>query len=255
MTSYPRSILVWTISLAIAGLWSVPGRAATVSSNPVADAFVTPGSDGSLSGNNYGGAGIMGVAGPGKPQGEFQSVLRFDLASTKTAFDLQFGAGQWTIQSVTLQLTAAPANNAILNAPSAGNFAISWMQNDSWTEGTGTPTSPTTTGITWNTLPGFLGASDEALGTFAFNGASSGSTSYTLNLTSGFSLDLSGGNLASLRILSADSNVSYLFNTRNFGTVASRPVLNVTAVPEPGSIALSLIGFSLLIGLKLRRRG
>ena len=254
MTSCYRTLLTGLVSLTITALCAATGLAAIVSTNPVADSFVTPGSDGSLSNNNYGAAGVLSVAAPGKPQGEFQSVLRFDLSSTKSTFDAQFGAGLWSIESVTLQLTAAPVNNTIFNAASAGQFTVSWMQDNSWMEGTGTPSVPTTTGITWNTLPNFLGPNDENLGTFSFNGATSGSTTYTLTLSSGFTTDLSGGNMVSLRVLSADSNISYLFNSRNFNTAASRPALTVTAVPEPSSCVLALAGLLLLIRGRRRRR-
>ena len=254
MTSYYRRFLAGVVFMAITAFCALPGRAASVSTNPIADSFVTPGSDGSLSNNNYGAAGLLSVAASGKPQGEFQSVLQFDLSAAKTSFDAQFGAGLWSIESVTLQLTAAPLNNAIFNATSAGQFRISWMQNDSWTEGTGTPTVPTTTGITWNTLPNFLGPNDEDVGTFSFNGATSGSTTYTLTLTSGFTADMLAGGVISLRTLAADSDVSYLFNSRNFNTASSRPLFTVTAVPEPSSCMLALAGLSLLIGRRLRRR-
>ncbi|MEY2525636.1 MAG: hypothetical protein QOE73_407 [Verrucomicrobiota bacterium] len=254
MTSYHRAFSTGLVSLVITALCAAPGWAATSSINPIADSFVTPGSDGSLSNNNYGAGGLLSVAAPGKPQGEFQSVLQFDLSATKTSFDAQFGAGLWSIESVTLQLTATPVNNAIFNAISAGQFEISWMQNDSWTEGTGTPTVPTTTGITWNTLPNFLGPNDEDVGTFSFNGATSGSTTYTLTLTSGFTADMLAGGVISLRTLAADTDVSYLFNSRNFNTVASRPLLTVTAVPEPSSGMLALAGLLLLIRARLRRR-
>ena len=123
------------------------GRSATFSSNPTADAFVTTGPTGNLSNNNYGGGGALSVAAPGLAQGQFQSVLQFGLSGAKSSFDGQFGAGQWSIQTITLQLTAAPPNNPIFNASAAGQFAISFMQNNSWTEGTGTPQAPTTTGI------------------------------------------------------------------------------------------------------------
>src|SRR4051812_2124577 len=134
MTSYHRSFFVRLASLLIITGCVPSAFSATVTSIPVADTFVTPGSDGSLSNNNYGASGVMGTSASGRPQGEFQSVLRFDTAAAKAAFDAQFGVGMWTIQSVTLQLTAAPPNNGILNSPNAGNFAISWMQNDSWAE-------------------------------------------------------------------------------------------------------------------------
>jgi hypothetical protein len=250
MTRYHRPFFTAFVFLAITSFCAAPGQAATSSINPIADAFV----DSNVPDNNYGGAGKLGVAATGKPLGEFQSVLKFDLASTKTAFDSQFGIGQWTIQSVTLQLTASAVNDPIFNAISAGQFKISWMQNDSWTEGTGTPGVPTTDGITWNTLPTFLGPNDEDLGTFAFNGATSGSTTYTLTLTPAFTADLLAGNIVSFRTLAADSNISYLFNSRSFATAASRPVLTVTAVPEPGSCALALSGLSVLLHRRLRRR-
>lgn len=246
MTSYKRFCLLILAPLVVLGVSASPAGATTINSNPVADAFVTPGSDGSLANNNYGGGGVLGTAASGKPQGEFQSVMRFNTAATFAAFNTEFGAGMWTIQSITLQLTAVPPNNAIFNTPSAGNFTLSWMQNDSWIEGTGTPTVPTMDGVTWNTLPGFVGAGDENLGTFAYNGATSGATTYTLTLSSGFIADVMAGNLVSLRLLSADPNVAYLFNSRSFGTVANRPVFGVTAVPEPGSCALAVAGFSLL---------
>lgn len=253
MTSSPVFSRPLFVCLSLFAALILPAAAQVSNINPVADSFVTPGSDGSLGGNNYGAAGIMGLAPAGKTQGEFQSLLRFDLAATKAAFDAQFGVGQWTLASVTLQLTAAPANNAILNEPSAGSFAASWMQNDSWVEGTGNPNTPTTTGITFDTLSSFLGGGDEALGTFAYSGATSGATIYTLSLTSGFGADLAAGNLVSLRLHAADSNVSYLFNTRNFNTAASRPVLTVTAVPEPGIWFLLGSGVFLVAVAALKR--
>jgi hypothetical protein len=249
MTRYHRSFFT---GLALFAISVTSGSATTISSNPVADAFVTPGSDGSLGNNNYGAAGNLSAEASGKPQGEFQSVLRFDTAAAKSAFDAQFGVGQWSVSSVTLQLTSAPLNNVIFNTPTAGNFTISWMQNDTWVEGTGTPSVPTADGITWNTLPTFLGAGDQNIGTFAYNGATSGATTYTLTLTSGFTADLLAGNLVSFRILSADSNISYLFNSRNFNTASSRPLLSIT-VPEPSSCVLVLAGLPLLIQ-RLRRR-
>jgi hypothetical protein len=261
MTTYKQSFLLPLVCLATAALCAPLSHAATSSSNPVADAFVTTGPSPSpspgFSSNNYGGASLLAVAASGNPKGEFQSVMRFDLTSAVSTFDTQFGAGLWSIQSVTLQLTAEnPANQTGLFAtpPSAGNFSISWMQNNTWVEGTGTPAAPTTVGITFATLNSFIGAGDEDLGTFAYSGATSGSNSYTLNLTSGFTTNLLAGGPLSFRFLAADSSVSYLFDSRSAGTTANRPVLTVTAVPEPSSIALGVLGVSLLVGWKLRRQ-
>lgn len=233
--------------------FSNPAWAATSSVNPSADAFVASGPTGSLGNNNYGGAGALSIAAPNLSQGEFQSVVQFNLSSVKSAFDSQFGVGQWSIQSVTLQLTAAAPNNAIFNSSAAGQFSISWMQNDGWTEGTGNPMAPTTTGITFSTLNSFLSPADETLGTFNFNGATSGNSTYTLGLTPSFSADVLAGNTVSFRMFAADTAVSYLSDSRSFGTASARPLLTITAVPEPTSVAIALAGLCILAH-KIRSR-
>jgi hypothetical protein len=206
--------------------------------NPVADAFVSA----TNPSNNYGGAGALSVAASGLSTGEFQSLMRFDTSAAKSSFDAAYGSGNWTVQSITLKLSATSPNNAIFNNSAAGQFSASWMQNDSWVEGTGTPAAPTTSGITFATLPGFLSGSDAGLGTFSFNGATSGSVTYTLGAPAGLLGDITGGSQASLRLFAADNSVSYLFNSRTFGQTALRPELDITAVPEPGGFALLMAG-------------
>ena len=228
---------------------------ASFSVNPGADAFVTTGPSGNLSGNNYGGAGALSVAAPGLAQGEFQSVLQFNLLGAKSSFDTQFGVGLWSIQSVVLQLTAAAPNNALFNASAAGQFNLSWMENDSWIEGTGSPNTPALTGITFSTLNNFLSGADEGLGTFSYDGATSGSFSYSLSLSPSFSAEILSGNTISLRMFAADNAISYLSDSRSFGSASARPVLTITAVPEPGAISLSVLGLSILIWRRKVKRG
>ena len=225
--------------------------AATFSLNPSADAFVTTGPSGNLSNNNYGGAGALSLAGPGLSQGEFQSVLQFSMAGAKASFDSQFGAGQWTIQSVTLQLTATAPNNPIFNSNAPGQFSVSWMQNDSWTEGTGTPQAPAATGIMFSTLSNFVSGADQLLGTFGFNGATNGNATYSLNLTPSFSADVLSGGALSLRMFAADSSIGYLSDSRNFGTTSARPLLTITAVPEPAVFSLAVLGACVLVRREL----
>ena len=247
-----RNQHAWSL-FACLSLFNNPAWAASSSVNPSADAFVAAGPTGNLSNNNYGGAGALSISAPNLSQGEFQSLLQFNLSTVKSAFDSQFGVGQWSIQSVTLQLTATTPNNAIFNSSAAGQFSISWMQNDAWTEGTGTPQAPTTTGITFSTLNSFLSAGDEALGTFSFNGATSGNSTFTLGLTPSFSADVLAGNNVSFRMFAADTTVSALFDSRSFGTASARPLLTITAVPEPTSLALGVMGLYLLVGSKRAR--
>jgi hypothetical protein len=233
----------------VAAAYPAAAGGGVASLNPVADAFVAS----SQPANNYGGGGALAIAAPGLANGEFQSLLRFDTAGAASAFDVQFGAGQWSIQSVTLRLTATSANSPLFNAPAAGLFAASWMADDSWVEGSGTTGSPGATGITFATLPGFLGAADESLGSFAFSGATSGSAIYSLALTAGFAADLAAGGLVSIRLLAADTAVSGVFNSRTFTTASARPELTITAVPAPAG-ALAIGVGTLLLALPRRRR-
>ncbi|HEV2972736.1 MAG TPA: DNRLRE domain-containing protein, partial [Pirellulales bacterium] len=224
-----------------------------ISLNPVADAFVSSANPD----NNYGGAGALEVSAAGLPKGQFESLLQFDLSSAKNSFDSTFGAGHWSVQSVSLQLTAASPNSSLFNTLAAGQFAVSWMQNDSWMEGTGTPAAPGSTGITFNSLPSFLSASDQSLGTFIFSGSTSATASYSLTLASGLSGDVVTGGLTSLLLEATDTTMSGLFNSRSFTTVASRPLLtiNAVAVPEPASWILAALGVGgmIVLGHRLAR--
>jgi len=242
------------IALVVLAAASLAVHGASFSTNPTADAFVSTGASGSLSGNNYGSGGAISLSAPGLPQGELQSVLQFNLGGAFSSFNGTFGVGQWTIESVTLQLNAAPANNTIFNTPAAGLFSISWMQNDSWTEGSGTPAAPGASGIAFTSLRStFIGAGDEGLGTFNFSGGTSGAFNYALGLTPGLTADLVTGDNLSLRLFAADSSVSGVFNSRSFGTAANRPLLTIVAVPEPGTLAVTGLGIALLGGYRLRR--
>ena len=228
---------------------------ASFSSNPTADAFVTTGPMGNLVNNNYGGGGSVSVAAAGQEMGEAQTVLQFNLAGAVSAFDAQYGAGQWSIQSVTLQLTAANANNPIFNSPLPGTFGISWMQNDAWLEGTGSPASPGTTGITFNSLQNtYMGLNDQSLGTFSFDGRTSGASTHGLTLSSGLTGDILSGGTASFRLFAADGTMSGVFNSRSFSTVANRPVLTVVAVPEPSTLVLAGLGLVVVAVRFLARR-
>ncbi len=250
-----RSIAgAWSLLIAFAGYAASasPIHAATVTLNPAADTFVSSAN----AGNSYGAAGSFEVSAAGLPKGEFESLLQFDLSSAKTSFDSTFGVGDWTVQSASLQLTAASPVNSLFNASAAGTLDFSRMQNDTWVEGSGTPMAPGNDGITWNTLSNYLSAGDQSLGAFSFTGATSGNVNFSLSLPTGFLSDIESGNMkSSIRLFAGDTTVSGLFNSENFTTVASRPVLSITAAPlttpEPASWVLGLIGIA---ALALNRR-
>src|SRR5436190_22393788 len=121
-----RTLQILSLMAVLDGLTTA--GAASYSTNSFADAFVASGPTGNLSGNNYGGGGALAVAASGLPNGEFQTLLKFDLSGARDAFNAQFGVGDWSIQSISLQLTSSPHNNAIYNPIAAGSFDISLMQ-------------------------------------------------------------------------------------------------------------------------------
>ncbi len=206
--------------------------------NPTADAFVLSAQPSS----NYGAAGVIAVSAAGLPAGEFDSFIKFDLSFTKSAFDLQYGVGQWTVQSVTLELTTT-SGNSFFNSNAAGQIAIRWIQNDSWIEGTGKPVSPDSdpSHVNFNNQGNYLSAGvDQPLGAFSYDGQS-GLHSYSLALPTAFVTDLAAGGNVSLYLSAADSTVSSLPVSANNGPNASQqPLLIINAVPEPGSAALTM---------------
>src|ERR1043166_4435753 len=226
---------------------------ASVTTSAISDAFVATGPTGNLSDNNFGSAGALAISAAALPKGEFQSVIKFDFSAARNSFDSQFGAGLWTAQSVTLQLTSSPHSNAIFNDIAAGQFSISLMQNNSWVEGTGTGGTPTTDGISFNSLQNTYinNATDQALGTFTFPGGSSGVNTYGLGLSSSLIAKLMAGDDLSLRLYAADNTVSYLFSSR--ANAAAAPELTITAVPEPADLALWLGGWAMVMVWRWRR--
>ncbi|HEX3355634.1 MAG TPA: DNRLRE domain-containing protein [Tepidisphaeraceae bacterium] len=241
-----RSIrfLATASAIAICSATSVTS-ALTFSTIPSSDTFVST----KLPDNNYGGAGALEVSASGATNGGYESLLQFDLSGAKSSFD----AGQSQITAVTLQLTATAPGNPIFNANAAGSFTLTWMQNDGWTEGNGNPgTASTTGGVTFNTLPSFLGASDTSLGNFNFVGGNSGIATYTLGLPNSFVSDILSGGSVSLLVTPNDSSVSYLSNSRSFGTTTARPLLTITATTAPEPSVVILVGGIMLLGRRRR---
>jgi hypothetical protein len=218
--------------------------------NPVADAFVSA----TGAANNYGGAGALEISGPEASKGEFQSVLRFDTATAKQGFDTTYGAGKWSVDSVTLKFAIANPGNPIFNSNTSPHaINVTWMENDSWVEGNGNPNGPSTTGVNWNSLATIASANDYLVGAATLTGSVAGSfETYTLSVGGNLLNDLLAGDSVSFRLSAADTGSSILYNSRSFGTPANQPVLTIsaTAVPEPG---VAVAGGMLLISLGLRR--
>jgi hypothetical protein len=264
---------LWLSIAVAAGLFTVPAARADViyttpldSTGILADAFVTDGTANNANPNsNYGAAGTMVVAGANSGNGAFESLIKFNLAGAEAAFNSAYGAGNWTINSISLTLASnygvegVQPNNAIFSPVNGGAFDISWLANNSWVEGPGTgagvASNGSTGGITWNSLPNYLTPGvDESLG--AFNYTPPGNNipqTYSLTLGSGLIADVLSGGAATLLLMPGNNTINYLFNTITFAQNHEFLTIDATAVPVPG--AAWLFGGALAaFGLSGRRR-
>lgn len=206
---------------------------------------------------NFGTLGAMEIAAPTTAQNHTEeTLLQFNTAALESAFNADYGVGDWTVTSVTLEqfsnvsTAGQQPGNPSFNKIAAGEFELDWLSDNNWSQ----------TGITWNTLPSVLPGTDgntsASLGDFDWlaNGASS--TTWTLGLDPNLVNDIdSGGDVTILGKPTAGSTVGYLFNTLAMN--GNGAVLNVTAtrVPEPATVASTLAMMaSSLAGLVAMRR-
>lgn len=231
--------------------WFTPAaQALLVSLNPTADTFISNGNINGVSPtNNFGGLGAISVAGSASGNnGEYLALLKFDLSSAVSQFDLTYGAGLWSVSSVTLQLASnlgtqgAVPNNARFPVINGGPFSILWFSDDSWTE----------TGVTYNN---FSTGSTALLGNFNYLPPGNNvPIVWNLGLATNFVNDLAAGGPVSVQLAPGSSNVSYNFNSRTFNTNSNWPVLAVTAVPEPSVAVLLLAGLAFIAVVVRRAR-
>lgn len=234
-----RSLLFLTLAITAQAATTITLRPSSSTANS-GDAY----SRAATPTTNFGGSGALVVSGSGvgNTNGQFASLLKFDLAVATSAFDTAYGTGNWSIDSILLELTAVTPMNVTFNANAAGAVDIDWLASDSWTEA----------GITWNGLPTVVSGGSQSMGTLAYNGGL-GTTQYALSSTAGFVNDLTSGGIASLQLsATSDPNASLVINSRNFGTAASRPALIITASPEPSRALLLMLGFSVILARRVR---
>lgn len=241
--------LKWAV-LSIVGLstWTLPVSAEVITLQPIADAFVSSANPG----NNYGDAGAVAVSSASLPKGAFESYLRFNAGTAAGQFNAVYGAGNWSIVSASLSLTTADPINSIFNANSTNaTIELTWTENDSWIEGTGRPNNLTSDGILWNTRLDFASPNDALVSTSTTN-------TFGIALVPGVLSDIGTGSSLGFRmsVPSGDTTTSEIFFGRIFGTAASRPQLTITAsaIPEPGTASMVLVGLGLLMPRRSSRR-
>lgn len=210
-----------------------------------------------LTGLNFGGAGTLAVAPAGSAKGEFQTLLRFNLAASLATFNAAYGSNHWVVSRVLLVLTSnygtagvAP-NNPLFNVISGGQFVIEWLADDEWLPGTGTPNLPTSDGVCYDSLPGLLAQNHLPLGTNDYSPPGDNvPVFWPLPLAAPLIAALAGGSDLNLRCYAADQQVGYLFNSPKYGRgnepriqLVAAPVLQImTAAFIPGGFQLTGLG-------------
>src|SRR5277367_1132154 len=83
---------------------------------------------------NFGTLGAMEIAAPTTAQNRTEeTLLQFDTSAIESGFNTAYGAGNWTITSVTLQLFSNVATagtqpaNSIFNKIAVGGFELDWL--------------------------------------------------------------------------------------------------------------------------------
>jgi hypothetical protein len=232
----------------------------TYSVKSSADAFLATGSPGNpsgtnLTGLNFGAAGALFVAPASSPNGEFQSLLRFDLSVASNVFNAAYGTNDWKVTGISLTLrgnngmAGEQPMNLIFPPISAGNFVIEWLSDNDWAEGTGTPITPTTDGVTYDSLPVLLSGPTVLLATNTYTPPGDFvPVTYLLPLDTNVVAEIMNGAQASFLLYAADNQIGYLFNSTNFGR-GDEPLMNVTANFIPPRIVVGYFtngGFQLI---------
>ncbi len=240
-------------------------------SNTTADAFLASGSPGNpvgtnLASLNFGGVGTLAIAPASSAKGEFDSVIKFNLAGAVSQFNTTYGAGQWHISGLTLTLASNFGGqgeqpfNGIFNSINAGGFGITWLAYDNWVEGAGggmgSPGFPNNSSVSFNSIPTLFSAGSDSLGTFTYTPPGDNiPVNYTLPLDANLVSDAAAGGDVSLYFYAADNQVSYLFNARSFSSNHPELPLSAAPAPEPASWAMAVLalgGFAALRGRKIK---
>ena len=214
----------------------------TYNSTTTADAFLATGSPDNpvgsdLTSDNFGAAGTLAVSPASADKGAFESVIRFNFAAAVALFNSTYGTNTWSVSAISLTLASnygtngVQPNNKIFNVVSNGNFVIEWITNDVWVEGTGNPAQPTSDGVTWDDLPELQSGPCEILGTNTYSPPGINiPVTYPLPLNTNIVGEIASGGDMSLLFYAADNQISYLFNSHEYGR-GNDPLVNVTAMP------------------------
>lgn len=225
-----------------------------------------------------GAVGVQGASAPsniGTTAGAANVSFKFNIGSFVDSLNLTYGIGNWSVTNIQLKFQyTLYANNSRFGA-GAGTFDIYWVANDSWTQGTATPTYATTAnGLSswsggqsllgseyydWST-PSYQGTMDDLGNNSVWvtdkTGVRQSVLTYNLAATSDFLSDIltatgSGDANISLYLMSTSDSLGLTIFT---GGASVLPTLTFDVIPEPGTNVLILLGAGSGFLLWLRRR-
>jgi hypothetical protein len=237
------------LSFLTAMLCVVTARAQYFSDAPDADAFVRSnsptlnyGADASLSVSGLTATNSLGVM-----NGRFDTFMRFNTGGLVVSFNSVFGANNWNITHAFLQVTEQGVpSNPIFNQ-GVGQFQVRWVANTNWTEGIGTASLPTTTGICYNSETGMLNNNtDEFLGTFTNSGASQ-TEFYVLTMPPGLVNAIKAGKEVDLYLTATTPGIGFTFDSMNSASKPNWPFLEIAAEPPTGITGMTRSGKNLTL--------
>ena len=247
--SRPLTIVLLVTILCPSWLPAVQFTNASV--KPDADAFVRSAAPAS----NYGGAGAIAVSGAAavnasnQQNGSFDSLVRFPTANLISNLDATLGTHDWIILSAKLGLTEVGAPNSSIFNVGVGTFEVRWIAADSWIEGTGNPASPTTDGVTWNSLPSMLnGALDVSLGQFANSGVD-GPLTFDVALKPQLVSNIRSGGPVDFYLTATSPQIGFTAFSRSNNNTNDVPVLTIAAAinTNPRIDPLKILGAGVVI--------
>lgn len=215
---------------------------------------------------NFGGAGTLAISSAASAKGQFDSVVQWNTAGAAAQFNSLYGAGNWQITNISLNLASnfgdqgEQPNNGIFNTINAGQFNVQRISNNSWIEGTGSgmgtaPGNPpsVTFGNKGTTL---LTGTSANLGTFTYTPPGDNIyRSYSLALDPSLVNDVMTSGLTSLYFTAADDNVGFLFNARSFAGNSPQFIITAAPVPVPAAMWLFGSGLAAMVGIARRKAG
>lgn len=146
--------------------------------------------------------------------------------------------------------------SSLFNTINAGQFGVDWLGYNNWVEGTGGGNGANNGAVSFNSIPTLFSAGSASLGTFLYTPPGNNIyENYSLALNSSLVSGAAAGGDVSLYFFAADSQVSYLFNSKEFSSNHPELTISATVIPEQGTLALTTSALvCLLISRRLKQR-